>query len=128
MHAAGLGKRSLSFFLSYTPLRDAPNIRANLPGLQTELRDDGFPSKCTRSTKRSNSRSMPQKCSQGILGLSVNYNGADYIYADPDHFYTEATSQNGAPSVSPTHSNTLTNSQNARNGRQNRRKQRKHYI
>eukprot|EP00983_Pelagomonas_calceolata_P041924 1138261-Pelagomonas_calceolata.AAC.2 len=51
-----------------TPLGDAPNIRANVPGLQTEIPGDGPPSKRTRSTKRHNSRFMPQQCSQGISG------------------------------------------------------------
>eukprot|EP00983_Pelagomonas_calceolata_P068624 1150002-Pelagomonas_calceolata.AAC.1 len=46
-----------------TPPGDAPNIRANLPGLQTELPEDWSPSKRTRSTKRHDSRFTPQQCS-----------------------------------------------------------------
>eukprot|EP00967_Tisochrysis_lutea_P082963 scaffold115043_cov19-Tisochrysis_lutea.AAC.1 len=43
-----------------TPLRDAPDISANLPGLQTELPKDGPSSKRRRFARRQNSRSMPQ--------------------------------------------------------------------
>eukprot|EP00983_Pelagomonas_calceolata_P069703 1150474-Pelagomonas_calceolata.AAC.4 len=54
-----------------TPLEDAPNIRANLPGLQTELPEVGPPSKHTRSTKRHDSRFMPQQCSQALGHLTI---------------------------------------------------------
>eukprot|EP00983_Pelagomonas_calceolata_P067679 1149568-Pelagomonas_calceolata.AAC.1 len=67
-----------------TLLGNAPDIKANPPGLQTELPEDGPPSKCTRSTIRHNSRFMPQECSQGISGSNSNYNDADCIHTGPD--------------------------------------------
>eukprot|EP00983_Pelagomonas_calceolata_P054973 1143910-Pelagomonas_calceolata.AAC.2 len=105
----------------------APNIRANLPSPQTELPEDGPPSKRTHSTKRHNSRFMPQQCSQGISGSNANYNDADCTHTGPDYFYTAATSQNGTPSSPLTHPNTP-NSPNTQVGSHNPRKKRKNLL
>eukprot|EP00983_Pelagomonas_calceolata_P026995 848326-Pelagomonas_calceolata.AAC.1 len=75
------------------PLGDAPSTRDNLPDLQTELPEDRPPSESTRSTRRhvTASRSMPQQCSQGILGSSANHNDTGCTHTEPDHLYTACT-------------------------------------
>eukprot|EP00983_Pelagomonas_calceolata_P021730 681265-Pelagomonas_calceolata.AAC.3 len=67
--------------------------------LQTELSEDGPPSKRTRSTKRHNSRSMPKHYSQGTSGSCVNHNDTGCICKRPNPSSTIVPSQNGMLSI-----------------------------